>query len=165
MGRDKSLIVYHDVPQRDYLFGLLARHCAKVFTSCRQDQQVPPGLNPVFDCFDIPGPLNGILSAFEKEETSWLVVAVDMPFVDDNVLESIVSNRDKTKLATCFYNPETQLPEPLLTLWEKDAHVFLKKFAAAGNISPREFLRTHPVSMIQPPDPKALVNINYPNTL
>jgi molybdopterin-guanine dinucleotide biosynthesis protein A len=166
MGSDKGLLNYNGKPQREFLFDLLGGTCAKVFTSCRKDQGVPSQLNPLPDHFHIPGPLNGILSAFTfKPESSWLTVAVDMPFVRASALDLLIFNRDKSKMATCFFNPETQQPEPLLTLWEASAYPSLLKFWEKGNISPRDFLKTHPARMIQPPDEKTLVNYNYPGEL
>lgn len=164
MGRDKSLIDYNGKPQREYLFDLLSQFCRVVFTSCRADQPVPVNLNPLADRFHVPGPLNGILSAFSrKADTAWLIVAVDMPYVTSVVLNYLITNRDETKMATCFVNPELRQPEPLLTLWEPLAFPSLLKFADRGNLSPKEFLKTHPVKMIHPPDAKALLNFNYPD--
>ena len=166
MGKDKSLLDYHGKPQREFLFDLLRGVANEVFTSCRQEQDVPSCLNPLHDSFSIEGPLNGILSAFAFRPTrSWLIVAVDMPYVDEDSLRRLIQNRDRTKMATCFYNPQTQQPEPLLTLWETSAHPLLLRFAQSGKKSPREFLRTHPVAMIQPPDNKVLLNFNYPPAL
>ena len=163
MGKDKSLLIYHDRPQREYLFHLLSQHCDRVYTSCRRDQVIPESLNPLPDHFEINGPLNGILSAFvSSPETSWLVVAVDMPYVNGSTLQLLAGNRDRTKLATCFYNPALRQPEPLLTLWEDRCYPFLLEFLEQGNMSPRVFLQTHPVNMILPPDEKTLLNFNAP---
>lgn len=164
MGTDKSLLVYHGKPQRQFVFDLLARFCDQVFTSCRREQNVPARLNPLFDSHDIHGPINGILSAFAfKPDTSWLIVAVDMPFAGATALQLLIDQRDKNKLATCFFDPETRQPEPLLTLWEEQAYPYLLKFKEKGNISPREFLKRHAVNLILPPDEKTLVNVNYPD--
>lgn len=163
MGRDKSLLEYNGMPQREFLFDLLTRCCVKVYTSCRKEQQVPDRLHPIFDRYEMRSPLNGILSAFDlTPSAAWLVVAVDMPFITASALEVLIGQRDPGKLATCFFNPETNLPEPLLTLWEHRAYSPLTAFAAMGKISPREFLKTHPVKIIHPPDPQILQNINYP---
>lgn len=162
MGTDKSLLSYHGRPQREHLFVLLNKFCSEVFISCRRDQNVPASLNPVYDYFQLAGPLNGILSAFRHKQAAWLTVAVDMPFVDELALERLVAGRDKTKMATCYYNRETRQPEPLLTLWESIAYNPLLTFAENGNISPREFLKTHPVKMIDPPDERTLMNFNSP---
>lgn len=163
MGTDKSLLDYHGKPQREYLFDILREVCGLVFTSCRKDQEIPAALNPLKDAFHVPGPLNGILSAFaRKPQCSWLIVAVDMPYVTGQTLAYLLMNRDEKKLATCFFNPGTHQPEPLLTLWEPQAFPHLLKFADRGNLSPREFLKTHPVKLVDPPDENALKNFNFP---
>lgn len=136
-----------------------------MFVSCRRDQQVPANLNPLFDNLELAGPLNGILSAFQHKNTSWLAVAVDMPFVDVSAIETLLVNRDQSKMATCYYSKETRQPEPLLTLWESSSYPYLMAFAQAGNISPREFLNTHTVNMINPPDDRILMNVNSPGDL
>ena len=162
MGSDKSLMVYHGVPQREFLFRLLKKYCIEVFTSCRKEQQVPSHLNPLYDSVDVPGPLNGILSALKHRDSAWLVIAVDMPFVDGAAIEVLLRGRDPNKHATCFRNPESKEPEPLLTIWEHASLRPLTKFADGGNVSPRDFLRTQSVKMIDPPDAKILMNVNYP---
>lgn len=166
MGTDKGLLDYHGVPQREFLSGVLRTHCQEVFISCREEQRVPENLRPIVDSFKFAGPLNGILSAFQfSAKTAWLAVAVDMPFVNEAVIENLLVHRDTSKLATCYYNPETKQPEPLLTVWEKEVYPQLEKFVKEGNFSPREFLKTHPVNMIEPPDAKVLLNFNYPQDL
>jgi molybdenum cofactor guanylyltransferase len=166
MGMDKGLIVYHDKPQREHLFDLLSGHCAVVFTSCYAGQQVPAHLNPLVDEYDLKSPINGILTAFKKfPDKAWLIVAVDMPYVDNHALEALITQRDRNKVATCFYNAAEKLPDPLLTLWEPSAYPLLTKFVSQGNISPRDFLSTHHAHMITPPNEKTLLNINAPNEI
>lgn len=163
MGRDKSLLVYHQKPQREHLFEVLQECCHQAFTSCRKGQQVPSHLSPLEDSHNVPGPLNGILTALAfMPQVSWLVVAVDMPFVTASSLQFLLANRDKNKLATCFRNAQSGEPEPLLTLWEQDAYSHLLRFTGNGNTSPREFLKSHPVKIILPPDEKVLLNFNDP---
>jgi molybdenum cofactor guanylyltransferase len=166
MGTDKGLLVYNGKAQREFLFELLKEFCHQVYTSCRKDQNIPETLNPLVDRFDIAGPMNGILTAFTHQpDASWLIIAVDMPYVNTFTLQSLTSVSVENKIATCFYNPETQQPEPLLTLWEPGAYPLLLAFTAQGNISPREFLKTHNVNLIQPPDGKMLLNFNSPKDL
>ncbi|MBT1696594.1 molybdenum cofactor guanylyltransferase [Fulvivirgaceae bacterium PWU4] len=166
MGMDKGLISYHGKPQREHLFDLLSRCCARVFTSCNAEQQVPENLNPIVDQFDLQSPLNGILTAFKKfPDKAWLTVAVDMPYVDDHVLNTLIAHRDSNKVATCFYNASEKLPDPLLTIWEPAAYPLLLKFTEQGRISPRDFLSTHHAHMIHPPNDKTLLNINTPGDI
>jgi molybdopterin-guanine dinucleotide biosynthesis protein A len=166
MGSDKGLIDYHGRPQREHLFHLLEEFCDEVYTSCRAEQNIPASYNPIEDRFSIYGPMNGIMSAFtHKPGASWLIIAVDMPYVTSNALRLLVDKRDQEKLATCFYNPATKAPEPLLTLWEAKAYPFLVAFTEKGNVSPREFLRTHDVELVDAVDSRTLVNINTPGSL
>ncbi len=166
MGKDKALIDYHGKPQRNFLFELLSAFCSDVHTSCRQDQEIPAHLNPITDRFSFHSPLNGIVSALKTyPDVAWLVVAVDMPNVDENVIDLLVSSRDKMKTATCFYNSITQLPEPLLTIWEPGALGLLLEFIDSGKISPREFLASHNIRMVQPPDQHIFRNVNSPGDL
>jgi molybdopterin-guanine dinucleotide biosynthesis protein A len=162
MGMDKGLLVYHDKPQREYIFDLLNQYCSRVFTSCRPEQHVPASLNPLFDSQSVSGPLNGIMTAFSYHDTAWLIVAVDMPFVDPAALEALIDARETSKIATCFFNREIHQPDPLLALWESHARVPLENYVRAGGNSPREFLNMHPVNMINPPHDKVLVNVNHP---
>lgn len=166
MGKDKGLIVYHERPQREHLFNLLSKHCDQVYTSCYSEQDVSPGLRPLVDEYDLESPLNGILTAFGKHpQSAWLIVAVDMPYVNDGTLALLIDRRDQKKVATCFYNSDEKLPEPLLTLWEPHAYPLLLKFVESGNVSPRDFLSTNAVHLIYPPDSKILQNFNFPNQL
>lgn len=163
MGTDKGLIKYHDKPQREHLFHLLQEVCTVVYTSCRKGQDIPENTNPLIDRFDIPGPMNGIMSAFSHTpDTSWLIVAVDMPYVNRPALDLLLTKRDQNKVATCFYNPEIKDCEPLLTLWEPTAFPLLQEFTKKGNISPQKFLRTYDANMIEVPDLKILKNFNSP---
>jgi len=162
MGMDKGLLKYHGKPQREFLFNLLRELCDQVYTSCRKDQNIPDLYNPLVDRFEMPGPMNGIMSAFSHRHTSWLIVAVDMPYVNEHTLQRLMGRRDREKIATCYYNRETAQPEPLLTLWETNAYPLLCDFTAKGNASPREFLKMHPVNLIEPPDARMLLNVNTP---
>lgn len=166
MGMDKGMLAYHGKPQRNYLYELLSKYCSQVFTSCREEQQVPADLNPLVDVYDLHSPMNGILSAFKKSNnTAWLIIAIDMPNVDGPVLELLISNRDTQKAATCFFNPEEKFPEPLLTLWEPKAYPLLLQFVNNGKVSPRDFLKSHPVHLVNPPDNRILKNVNSPDEL
>ncbi|HZY79884.1 MAG TPA: molybdenum cofactor guanylyltransferase [Cyclobacteriaceae bacterium] len=166
MGTDKGLINYHGKPQREHLFDLLQELCKTVYTSCRKGQDITGVNNPLIDFFDIPGPINGIMSAFHQAPgSSWLIVAVDMPKVNKATLELLLSKRDQNKIATCFYNPELKDCEPLLTLWEPIAYPLLRDFTEKGNVSPQRFLRTHNANVIPIEDPGMLANFNSPEDI
>jgi molybdopterin-guanine dinucleotide biosynthesis protein A len=161
MGVDKGSVIYHGVPQREFLFQCLKKYCVRVYTSCYAEQVVAAELNPLEDQFEMKSPMNGILSAFATHpDVAWLVVAVDMPYVDERVLDQLIAARNREKTATCFYNEQEKFPEPLLTLWESKAFPLLLEFAEKGRISPKDFLSSNDVQLIIPSDPIILININ-----
>lgn len=163
MRNDKGLINYHGKPQREFLFDLLGRCCDQVFTSCNKEQSISSNFNPIYDTFNFESPLNGIMAAFDLHSNcAWLAVAVDMPFINEDVLQMLLLNRDETKVATCFYDSEGKLPEPLLTIWEPSAFPLLKIFADAGGISPREFLIANDCNKLMHTNSKIHININTP---
>jgi molybdenum cofactor guanylyltransferase len=166
MGSDKALINYHGKPQREFLFLLLEKYCAKVFISCREEQHVAEQLNPLTDHYHFQSPLNGILSAFRLfPDKRWVIIAVDMPNINERAIEKLVGESDLKKIATCFINPDENAPEPLLTLWEPSAYPLLLQFMRLGNIGPRDFLKMHPIHMLELPDHKLLLNVNSPDQI
>ncbi|MFZ6013360.1 MAG: molybdenum cofactor guanylyltransferase [Bacteroidota bacterium] len=166
MGQDKGLISYYGTPQREYIAGILTKFCTMVYISCRAGDNATTNFPKLPDRFNIEGPLNGILTAFDEySDDPWIVVAVDMPFVDEAVIKDLVIGRDATKVATCYYDAEGKNPEPLLSIWEPRALPFLTTFHQNGNISPRDFLKTHDVKIMVAPTKDVHTNINTPNDL
>lgn len=168
MGADKRLINFHGVPQGEFLFRLLQPYCDEVFTSCNAHQQVHTGLNPLRDTLGASGPINGILSAFEcRPARAWLVVAVDMPNINTQLLDILISKRNHSQFATCFYNPFEKIPEPLCAVWEPAGLSALGKRVKQGVRSPRVFLennRKH-VHLIVPENIESLLNVNVRSEL
>jgi molybdenum cofactor guanylyltransferase len=166
MGYDKSLIEYHSVSQREYLFQLLGNFCDLIYTSCKKSEAVPNHLNPLQDRYTLESPLNGILTAFSTHaDVAWLTVPIDMPYIDRPAIEFLINKRDQTKVATCFFDSDGKKPEPLLTIWEKHAYPPMLAFFNDGNKSPREFLMREHANVIHAPDKKYLININEPEEL
>lgn len=164
MGSDKGLLNVHGEPMREYMLAQLRTVCRKAYTSCRLEQQIPSWMSPIIDGSFTSGPLNGMLSAFNfNPRCAWLIIAVDMPYVDANVLRSLIRQRNPSAMATCFLNERSGLPEPLLTIWEPSSFSQLKTFVEAGNTSPRQFLAEHPVEILKPASANVFRNLNDPD--
>ena len=117
----------------------------------------------VVDAFTMPGPLNGILSAFRHNpETAWLVVACDMPLLTRLTLDALVKGRDAQKMATAFYDSDGQFPEPLLSIWEPAILPVLQDAVAGGYYSPRKILMMGNCQLLTVPDVQELLNVNDP---
>ncbi|UWX55994.1 NTP transferase domain-containing protein [Maribacter litopenaei] len=164
MGQDKGLISYHGVPQREHLYSLLEAVCDKAFMSVRQDQQgdIPSTFNTILDKDEFRGPYNGLLSAHkEYPDVAWLVLACDLPLIDQESLEELIEKRDTKKMATAFAQRENPLPEPLCAIWEPEALKISIAYLEAGNgTCPRKFLINNDVLLVFPKRPEVLLNAN-----
>ncbi|MEK7254520.1 MAG: NTP transferase domain-containing protein [Bacteroidota bacterium] len=163
MGTDKSSMNYHGKPQRDYLLDLLQNFCEKTWLSVRPGQAVEGDAPLLEDTFLGLGPMGAILSAFRAQpDSAWLVVACDLPLLDEAALEFLVLNRNSSAVATAFQSPENEFPEPLIAIWEPKSYPVLLRFLAQGYSCPRKVLINSNTHLLQAPDPLALQNVNTP---
>lgn len=164
MGKDKGMLQYHDQPHREYLAGLLNNYCDEVFLSFRKAQSdSTTNYSILLDTFEGLGPYGAILSAFRAYPNhAWLTVACDLPYLNDATIQQLISSRNPSKLATCFHNPETQFPEPLITIWEPRAYPVLLSFLSQGYSCPRKVLINTEVEEIHLEDTRVLFNANAP---
>lgn len=165
MGVDKGGLLYHGIPQREYAARLVSGFCKNVFLSGRPGQKnINTDDYPVIeDTYLGLGPFGGILSAMrEYPDKAWLVMACDLPLVDEVVLKNLVENRHRGKIATAFHNPETKFPDPLLTIWEPKAYPRMLQFLARGYSCPRKVLINSNIREVDSGDGKFLKNANTP---
>ncbi len=168
MGFDKGVVNWHGKEQRYYMADLLKPFCKEVFISCRKDQQKEidePYLN-IADTFTDLGPYGAILSAFrEKPDSAWLVVACDLPLIDESTLQYLIDNRNPSSVATAYQSPNNEFPEPLITIWEPKSYPLLLSFLAQGYSCPRKVLINSDVTLLNSLNPDELTNVNTPDEL
>jgi molybdenum cofactor guanylyltransferase len=167
MGTDKGKLVYHQKTQREHMFGLLSPYCSEVYTSCREDQVAELAeFNPLPDRMIGMGPFGAICTAFMHDpEAAWLVVACDLPLLDDSCVAQLYQERSTTKVATAFLSPDTGFPEPLVAIWEPRSYSRLLQFLSQGYSCPRKVLINSAVKLIVANDPRCLSNVNTPAEL
>ena len=167
MQQDKAMLNYHGKPHQSHLVELLQPHCRQVFVSSRDEAHSAELSHPaIADKFVGLGPYGGILSAFmHNPNTAWLVVAVDLPFLDADTLGRLVAHRNPSKLATCFIDPQNEFPEPLITIWEPKAYARMLHFLAKGYSCPRKVLINSDIELLTDRNPQALTNVNTPEEL
>jgi molybdopterin-guanine dinucleotide biosynthesis protein A len=123
MKRNKSTLKYHQgLTQIDYIEQLIQPFVQTVFISTQKKEQKAShfkGHHLILDQFSISSPLNGILSAMAQyPRSSWLVVAVDMPFITPKAIELLLQHRDQHCIATAFISPIKGGADPLFSIWE-----------------------------------------------
>lgn len=160
MGEEKRLINYHGKTQEQYLFELLSLYFSEVYVSTNQNQMT--NLPHIQDLnFGVKSPMVGIVSAFNKNpDSAWLVVACDMPFLDEKAIEFLLKHRNLEKYATAFENPDEHFPEPLLTIYEPKIFPKLQEAISQGKKSPMKVLQNLEVEVLQNFNVQWIININ-----
>jgi len=167
MQRDKAALPFAGETQLARAMRLVSTHCRRAFVSVRPDQQAEDERAcwpQVVDRLSDVGPAAGILAAQELlPDHAWLVVAVDLPLLDDATLAALVAARDAGAVATAYRSAGDGLPEPLCAIWEPASHGPLAAFVAGGRSCPRKFLIHHAARLVELASPQALANVNTPD--
>lgn len=169
MGADKAALALHDGrPQLAWARELLARHCAQVFVSIRDEQRADPVRAPqpvIVDQQSGAGPIAGIAAAqAEYPGAAWLVLACDLPFVDDACIRLLAAHRDGRHVVA-FRSQHDGLPEPLCAIYEPGTQSAVIEAMAAGRNCPRKLIIRSGVDLLDLPVPGALDNVNTPDDL
>jgi molybdopterin-guanine dinucleotide biosynthesis protein A len=168
MGFDKGAINLNGKEQRYHVADLLKSFCNKVYISCRQEQQkdIDAQYLSLPDTFTGLGPFGAILSAFrEKPDNAWLVVACDLPLLDEQTFLHLTSNRNVATIATAYQSTFDGFPEPLVTIWEPKSYPVLLSFLSQGYSCPRKVLINSEITLLNSPNPYDLTNMNTPEEL
>lgn len=167
MGRDKALLSRNGQSQLAYLAALLGGITERVFVSARSGQQHDAErsrFDLVVDRYENIGPMAGILSALEEyPEVDWLVVACDLPNLDESTLRFLLEHRSPEKPFTAFKSSHDGLPEPLCAVYRNSSVDILRQFVAEGVVCPRKVMIRSDSHLLEQPDPAALDNINTPD--
>jgi molybdopterin-guanine dinucleotide biosynthesis protein A len=139
-----------------------------VFVSIRADQQDDPvrrGQPVIVDVHDGAGPIAGIAAAQAAHpDHAWLVLACDLPFVDDAAISHLISRRDGRPVVA-YASSHDGLPEPLCAIYEPESREGVLAAIASGRNCPRKFIIGTGVALLAQPDPTALDNVNTPEEL
>ncbi len=165
MGTDKSLLCYHQMPQRDVVCQMLGNYCESTFISCNEEQGAALGNNATI-LVDLPqfkdiGPMASLLTAFERyPNNDLLIVGCDYPFLTENELANFIASCMEDRPAA-FYNKEENLYEPLLGYYPASVFPQLKKMAEQKQYSLQHFLRVNDAIKYFPGDIKTICSIDH----
>ena len=161
MGTDKGLLNYFGQSQRSYSVELLQKCNLETRLSVRKEQEVSE-TEVIEDVFLGLGPFGAICSAFQNDPNSaWLVLATDLPYVDERLIRKLLSHRNPSKIATAVKGKKKEFPEPLVTIWEPKAYPIMLQFLAQGISCPRKVLINSDVELLETDD-VYIYNVNTP---
>jgi molybdenum cofactor guanylyltransferase len=166
MGRDKAALAAQGRTQLERAMALIAPHVERAFVSVRADQRSDPlraGFTQIVDEQENLGPIAGLLAAqAQYPEHAWLVLACDLPLLDELTLAQLLRGRAASREATAYRSSRDGLPEPLCAVYEPSSHARLIAYVAGGRDCPRKFLMGADVELLDEPNPRALDNANTP---
>ena len=169
MGSDKALLKQDGESQLQRAVSLLEKHVDKVFVSTRADQSGDAErarFKQIIDRYDDMGPVAGILSAMDtNSEVSWLVMACDLPNVDDSTIAYLIEQDSASHPLTAYRSSHDNLPEPLCAIYRAESRAIINSFVADGIVCPRKMLINSATKLLAQPNPVALHNINSPEDL
>lgn len=159
MGADKSELVLRDgLSQRERGIQLLGCVCNEVYVSTREESGAE---NTIADAFGSIGPLGAIASAQQNDpDSAWLVLACDLPLLEQEHLTNLTNSRDTKKDATCFTSATDGLPEPLCAIWEPSSMNTVRESLDAGKRCPRSLLLSLETNSPSSPGLWPLANTN-----
>ncbi|MBV8144813.1 MAG: NTP transferase domain-containing protein [Gammaproteobacteria bacterium] len=166
MRSDKAALLYGGRSQLERAMELIAPHVARAYVSVRADQGADPlraRFAQIRDTHENLGPVAGLLAAQAAHpHAAWLVLACDLPLLDEATLAYLVSSRAPQRAATAYRSSHDGLPEPLCAIWEPRSAAALAAYVAGGRQCPRRFLLSADTELLDEPNPRALDNINTP---
>ncbi len=169
MGEDKALLVRDGISQLEHIAALLQPLTDKVFVSTRaeqQDERIRQGFEQIVDQFDDIGPIAGILSAMKVyPHADWLVIACDLPNVDEETIRFLLTNRSVKQPFTAFRSSHDDLPEPLCAVYRAGADTIIREFVDDGIVCPRKILIRSDTCLLTQLNPTSLDNVNTPGDL
>ena len=169
MGTDKAALLSRGETQLGCAVQLLKSSLKKVYVSTNvalSDDPVRRDFVLIVDRYEDMGPLAGMLSAMDIFPTqSWLVLACDLPNLDEKTIECLLQNWSEVHPVTAFESVVDGMPEPLCAIYRPAARPIIDSFVAQGIKCPRKILLNSPTCLLTQPNPGALHNINRPEDL
>jgi molybdenum cofactor guanylyltransferase len=166
MRRDKAGLSYGGRAQLERAVTLLTPYVGHAYVSVRADQTgeaLRARFAQIVDTRANLGPIAGLLAAQARHpQVAWLVLACDLPLLDEVTLGHLLRARAPQRLATAYRSSHDGLPEPLCAIWEPRSREPLAAYVAAGRDCPRRFLLSADTELIDEPNPGALDNVNTP---
>ena len=170
LGRDKVTVPVSGVSLLSRTAHLAKRFCGEVYVSGRDPGPMQVSFPWLAD--DVPGmgPMGGILTGLDKLGSTLLVLACDLPMLNETTLDRLLDahlRRPPSAVMTTFRQVETGYIESLVAVYEPGAAPYLRQSGRSGlyklSRAVPEAVRHH-VDYSQA-ESSVFFNINYPADL
>ncbi len=165
MGTDKSMLVYHQQPQRYHVYEMLQPFCEQVFISCNAEQAGTIEDNYLFltdhALYTGIGPMAALLTAFTNfPEKDMLLIGCDYPFLTAPDLQNFLLLCKKENRAAAFYNEGEDIYEPLLAYCPASSFTKLKEMFDEKQYSLQHFLKANNAAKFYPANKHSIISID-----
>ena len=169
MGRAKHLICHQGKTWVERTVEVLQQQVEKVVISGAGELPDSLGeMDRIADIEGLAGPIAGILAALRYQpEVSWLVVACDLPEMNEQALQWLLSHRNIGRHAILADLEGNGRVEPLLAYYDYRCRKAVENIIAAGSLRINRLQGVPGVFTDQPPERlrKCWRNINTPRDL
>ena len=135
LGRDKVVLPTLGGTMLSRMAALAARFCDEVWVSGRDPREMGLDLPWLPDDEPGMGPLGGILTGLRHIGRPLLVLACDLPMLDEPTIARLLearAQRPETAVMTTFLQRETGWIEALVSVYEPQAATLLREAADRG---------------------------------
>lgn len=168
MGRDKALLPIGEKTMLQYLIDKYSSAIGPVAVSVNREGRFPfEGATELLDKYPDMGPLNGLVSAFEKsEEDTVFVTGTDLPFGEPGLalrLEELMGDAD-----ACIMRRGKKGFEPLFAIYRRVCGERADECLSQGKKSIRDLLELIKIRYVEPEEledydlERILMNVNTP---
>lgn len=131
MGTDKALLMFQDKPLLLHMIKRIEPFCDRIAISGQNSEYANFEFEMVPDLYSDCGPIAGIFSALKYSDSDWnLMVSVDVPFVNDELFLSLISN---TGESDCIIPEHNFGVEPLVGLYHRRTLPVIEKMITSGD--------------------------------
>ncbi len=170
LGQDKTRVVHEGQTLLTRTAALLERHVDQVFVSSRQDIDTGGPWPVILDETERIGPAGGIITALRKLGGPILVLACDLPFMEDGVIKRLMAARQSRPhhcVLTAWQLKDSGFIENLVAIYEQESLPLLEEGVGRGlfklsRLIPAEL--RHTVTYTED-ERDIFFNVNYPADL
>lgn len=170
LGQDKTQVVHEGQTLLSRTATLLERHVDQVHVSSRHDIDTGGRWPVILDETERIGPAGGIITALRKLGGPILVLACDLPFMEDAIVERLLAARQlrpRQCVLTAWQLEDSGFIENLVAVYEQEALPLLEEGVGRGlfklsRLIPAEL--RHIVTYSEE-ERRIFFNVNYPTDL
>lgn len=131
MGTDKALLTIEKQPILLRMIKLIEPFCENVAISGQNADYSTFNIEMISDVYSGIGPISGIYSCLNQTANDWnLLISVDVPFVNREMIQYLLSNRDKSD---AIIPKHASGVEPLVGLYHKSIFPVVEEMILKGD--------------------------------